>query len=142
MSSIIVPPFTDPELGGRKAQLAEDLWHTRDPEKVFCSIATQTQTSEKVSSSTKPEFTNQYCYSPRLRPTAPNRGSVLPFGRKMAKQKLNLLKPDLPQRFAQVCGGAYEFTDEEHWTPRPFCHRFAQFDTNDSIRHTEIEGVG
>ena len=59
----------------------------------------------------------------------------------MAKQKLNLLKPDLPQRFAQVCGGAYEFTDEEHWTPRPFCHRFAQFDTNDSIRHTEIEGA-
>ena len=42
------------------------------------------------------------------------------LGGRMAKQKLNLLKPDLPQRFAQVCGDAYEFTDEEHWTPRLF----------------------
>lgn len=34
MPSIIAPPFTDPELAARKVQLAEDLWNTRDPERV------------------------------------------------------------------------------------------------------------
>ena len=34
MSNIIVPPFTDPEQAVRKVQLAEDLWNTRDPERV------------------------------------------------------------------------------------------------------------
>jgi nuclear transport factor 2 (NTF2) superfamily protein len=34
MSEIIVPPFTDPDLAARKVQIAEDLWNTRDPERV------------------------------------------------------------------------------------------------------------
>ena len=34
MSNIIVPPFTDPEQAARKVQLAEDLWNTRDAERV------------------------------------------------------------------------------------------------------------
>jgi nuclear transport factor 2 (NTF2) superfamily protein len=34
MSNVIVPPFTDPEVAARKVQLAEDLWNTRDAEKV------------------------------------------------------------------------------------------------------------
>lgn len=39
----IVPPFTDPELAARKVQLAEDLWNTRDPERV---AAAYTEDSE------------------------------------------------------------------------------------------------
>ena len=34
MAEVIVPPFTDPMLAARKVQLAEDLWNTRDPERV------------------------------------------------------------------------------------------------------------
>ena len=34
MATIIAPPFTDPELAVQKVQLAEDLWNTRDPERV------------------------------------------------------------------------------------------------------------
>ena len=34
MPSIIAPPFPDPELAARKVQTAEDLWNTRDPERV------------------------------------------------------------------------------------------------------------
>ena len=34
MSAPITPPFTDPELAARKVQTAEDLWNTRDPERV------------------------------------------------------------------------------------------------------------
>ena len=34
MPELIAPPFTDPELAVRKVQLAEDLWNTRDPERV------------------------------------------------------------------------------------------------------------
>ena len=34
MSITIAPPFNDPELAARKVQLAEDLWNTRDPERV------------------------------------------------------------------------------------------------------------
>lgn len=34
MSETIAPPFTDPERAARKVQLAEDLWNTRDPERV------------------------------------------------------------------------------------------------------------
>ncbi len=34
MSQVIAPPFTDPELAARKVQMAEDLWNTRDPERV------------------------------------------------------------------------------------------------------------
>jgi nuclear transport factor 2 (NTF2) superfamily protein len=32
--SFIVPPFSDPEQAARKVQLAEDLWNTRDAERV------------------------------------------------------------------------------------------------------------
>ena len=34
MTIVIAPPFIDPELAARKVQLAEDLWNTRDPERV------------------------------------------------------------------------------------------------------------
>jgi len=34
MAEIIVPPFTDPDRDARKVQIAEDLWNTRDPERV------------------------------------------------------------------------------------------------------------
>lgn len=34
MSTIIVPPFTDPELAAQKVQIAEDLWNTRDADRV------------------------------------------------------------------------------------------------------------
>ncbi len=43
MSTVIAPPFTDPELAARKVQLAEDLWNTRDPERV---AAAYTEDSE------------------------------------------------------------------------------------------------
>ncbi len=43
MSEIIVPPFTDPEAAARKVQIAEDLWNTRDPERV---AAAYTEDSE------------------------------------------------------------------------------------------------
>ena len=34
MPPVIAPPFSDPELAARKVQTAEDLWNTRDPERV------------------------------------------------------------------------------------------------------------
>ena len=34
MTTIIAPPFTDPDQAARKVQIAEDLWNTRDPERV------------------------------------------------------------------------------------------------------------
>ncbi len=34
MPEVIKPPFEDPEAVARKVQLAEDLWNTRDPERV------------------------------------------------------------------------------------------------------------
>jgi nuclear transport factor 2 (NTF2) superfamily protein len=34
MPEIIAPPFTDPDLAARKVQIAQDLWNTRDPERV------------------------------------------------------------------------------------------------------------
>lgn len=40
---MIRPPFVDPELAARKVQLAEDLWNTRDPERV---AAAYTEDSE------------------------------------------------------------------------------------------------
>ena len=43
MSSIIAPPFTDPELAARKVQIAEDLWNTRDPERAAAAYAEDTQ---------------------------------------------------------------------------------------------------
>ena len=43
MPEIIAPPFTDAILAARKVQLAEDLWNTRDPERV---AAAYTEDSE------------------------------------------------------------------------------------------------
>ena len=43
MSTIIVPPFTDPEQAARKVQIAEDLWNTRDPERVAAAYTEDTQ---------------------------------------------------------------------------------------------------
>ena len=43
MSTIIAPPFTDPELAVRKVQLAEDLWNTRDPERVAAAYTDDTE---------------------------------------------------------------------------------------------------
>jgi len=34
MSAIIAPPFTDSEQAANKVQIAEDLWNTRDPDRV------------------------------------------------------------------------------------------------------------
>ncbi len=34
MAEMIAPPFTDPEQAARKVQAAEDLWNTRDPDRV------------------------------------------------------------------------------------------------------------
>ena len=34
VSQPICPPFTDPEVAARKVQIAEDLWNTRDAERV------------------------------------------------------------------------------------------------------------
>jgi len=42
MSQIIVPPFTDPEVAARKVQIAEDLWNTRDAEKVAAAYTEDT----------------------------------------------------------------------------------------------------
>jgi nuclear transport factor 2 (NTF2) superfamily protein len=43
MSAIIVPPFTDPAQAMRKVQVAEDLWNTRDPERVAAAYTEDTQ---------------------------------------------------------------------------------------------------
>jgi nuclear transport factor 2 (NTF2) superfamily protein len=43
MSNIIVPPFTDPEQAIQKVQIAEDLWNTRDPERVAAAYTEDTQ---------------------------------------------------------------------------------------------------
>jgi len=43
VSTIIVPPFTDPEQATRKVQIAEDLWNTRDPERVAAAYTEDTQ---------------------------------------------------------------------------------------------------
>ena len=43
MNTVLAPPFTDPEVAARKVQLAEDLWNTRDPERV---AAAYTEDSE------------------------------------------------------------------------------------------------
>jgi nuclear transport factor 2 (NTF2) superfamily protein len=43
MSSPIVPPFTDLEQAIRKVQIAEDLWNTRDPERVAAAYTEDTQ---------------------------------------------------------------------------------------------------
>src|ERR1700735_2705236 len=43
MSTVIAPPFTDPDLAARKVQLAEDLWNTRNPERVAAAYTEDTQ---------------------------------------------------------------------------------------------------
>lgn len=43
MSEIIVPPFTDVELATKKVQIAENLWNTRDPERVALAYTEDTQ---------------------------------------------------------------------------------------------------
>jgi hypothetical protein len=43
MNLIIAPPFTDPAMAARKVQLAEDLWNTRDPERVAAAYTEDTQ---------------------------------------------------------------------------------------------------
>lgn len=43
MAELIVPPFTDPEKAARKVQIAEDLWNTRDPERVAAAYTEDAQ---------------------------------------------------------------------------------------------------
>jgi nuclear transport factor 2 (NTF2) superfamily protein len=43
MSTIIVPPFTDQEQAIPKVQIAEDLWNTRDSERVPATYTENTQ---------------------------------------------------------------------------------------------------
>lgn len=43
MSVLFVPPFTDLEQAIRKVQIAEDLWNTRDPERVAAAYTEDTQ---------------------------------------------------------------------------------------------------
>jgi nuclear transport factor 2 (NTF2) superfamily protein len=43
MSTPIVPPFIDPDLAAQKVQIAEDLWNTRDPERVAAAYTEDTQ---------------------------------------------------------------------------------------------------
>lgn len=43
MSTLIAPPFTDPEQAARKVQIAEDLWNTRNPEQVAAAYTDDTQ---------------------------------------------------------------------------------------------------
>ena len=43
MSTIIAPPFTDPEQAAKKVQIAEDLWNTRDPQRVAAAYTEDSQ---------------------------------------------------------------------------------------------------
>lgn len=43
MSIVINPPFIDPELATQKVQIAENLWNTRDPERVAAAYTEDTQ---------------------------------------------------------------------------------------------------
>ena len=43
MSTLIAPPFTDPEQAARKVQIAEDLWNTKNPEQVAAAYTEDTQ---------------------------------------------------------------------------------------------------
>lgn len=43
MNNVIAPPFTDPELANLKVQIAENLWNTRDPERVAAAYTENTQ---------------------------------------------------------------------------------------------------
>jgi uncharacterized protein len=48
MSVVIAPPFTDPELAAQKVQVAEDLWNTRDPERVAQAYTEDTQWRNRI----------------------------------------------------------------------------------------------
>jgi uncharacterized protein len=43
MSIVIAPPFTDLELVIQKVQIAENLWNTRDPERVAAAYTEDTR---------------------------------------------------------------------------------------------------
>jgi uncharacterized protein len=43
MSIVIAPPFIDPQLAAKKVQLAQDIWNTRDPEKVSSAYTEDSQ---------------------------------------------------------------------------------------------------
>ena len=43
MSEIITPPFTHIEAAKRKVQIAEDLWNTRDPQRVALAYTEDTE---------------------------------------------------------------------------------------------------
>ena len=48
MSTVITPPFIDLELAARKVQIAEDLWNTRDPERVAAAYTEETQWRNRI----------------------------------------------------------------------------------------------
>lgn len=48
MSPMIVPPFNDPQLAARKVQIAEDLWNTRNPERVAQAYTEDTQWRNRI----------------------------------------------------------------------------------------------
>lgn len=43
MTTTIAPPFTDPQLAARKVKIAEDLWNTRNPERVAAAYTEDSQ---------------------------------------------------------------------------------------------------
>jgi uncharacterized protein len=48
MASVIAPPFTDLETAARKVQIAEDLWNTRDPERVAAAYTEDSEWRNRV----------------------------------------------------------------------------------------------
>ncbi len=42
-TNILLPPFTDIAVATRKVQMAEDLWNTRDPERVAAAYTEDSQ---------------------------------------------------------------------------------------------------
>ena len=48
MSIVIAPPFTNSELAAQKVQIAEDLWNTRDPERVAAAYTEDTQWRNRI----------------------------------------------------------------------------------------------
>ena len=48
LSIVIAPPFTNSELAAQKVQIAEDLWNTRDPERVAAAYTEDTQWRNRI----------------------------------------------------------------------------------------------